>query len=396
VSELRVGALPATCDVLVVGGGIVGCATAFEAARAGLSVVVVERRPLLASSTTAASAGGFRAQFDDPDEIALMRESIGVFERFGEHVGVRDHDLRMKQQGYVWLTTSEAGAREHAAVVARQRSWGLDHVELLSGDEARRELPYLSPSVVSARLRRRDGWLDPVRLTLGFARASRATFAFDTEVAGFDVEAGRLARVRTSAGDVTCGACVLAAGPFVRRMAARAGLDLPLVLRTRHRLMLPDVPEVPPTAPMTIDEDTGAHFRPEGGGALAMYPHDAEPDAAPLDHVPADPAFALRLLDPESPASLARVAPFWRDVWSRRGIGSLVASGQYALTPDRKPWIGPTPIGGLFLNAGYGGTGIMASPAGARRLVEAITNPGAPPGPFDPRRDHRARPAARL
>ena len=70
---------PPTADVVIVGGGIVGCATAFFAMRAGLHVVVLERRPALATLTTPASTGAFRLQFDNPEEIALVREGIDLF-----------------------------------------------------------------------------------------------------------------------------------------------------------------------------------------------------------------------------------------------------------------------------------------------------------------------------
>ncbi|HEX8968423.1 MAG TPA: FAD-dependent oxidoreductase, partial [Chloroflexota bacterium] len=74
--------LPASADVVVIGGGIVGAATAFFARRAGLSVVLLEKRPALCTLTTPVSTGAFRLQFDNPEEIALVRESIALFEDF--------------------------------------------------------------------------------------------------------------------------------------------------------------------------------------------------------------------------------------------------------------------------------------------------------------------------
>ncbi|MBA4170802.1 MAG: FAD-dependent oxidoreductase, partial [Chloroflexi bacterium] len=64
--------LPATADVVVIGGGIIGCATAFFAARAGLRVVVLERRAALGTLTTPASTGAFRLQFDNLEEVAVV------------------------------------------------------------------------------------------------------------------------------------------------------------------------------------------------------------------------------------------------------------------------------------------------------------------------------------
>src|SRR5438105_1801755 len=98
--------LPRTADLVMIGGGIVGAATAFFASRAGLRTVVLERRPALCTLTTPASTGAFRAQFDNPEEIALVRESIALFEQFAEVTSLPGYDLDLRQQGYLWLTTS--------------------------------------------------------------------------------------------------------------------------------------------------------------------------------------------------------------------------------------------------------------------------------------------------
>jgi sarcosine oxidase subunit beta len=364
--------LPASIDCVIVGGGIIGAAAAFHAARAGLSALVIERRPALASLTTAASAGGFRAQFEDADEIALMRESLQVFADFGAHTGLQAADIGLVHGGYLWVTTRTDGAERHRRLLETQRAHGLDDVERLSGDEARRRFPFLAPEVTSARLRPGDGWLDPRKLALGFAVASRATFCVSTEVLGLRIEGGRVTGVHTSRGAVACGALVLAAGPFTARLAAAAGVTLPIELMTRHKVAVADEPAVPRDAPMTIDEDTGAHWRPHGTGALVLCPHADTPDAGPLEDVPSPSAFGFALLAPDGPLAVARTSPFWRDAWARGGSSFSMQSGQYALTPDRKPLIGPTAIGGLHVSGGYSGHGIMASAAGARLLVQGI------------------------
>ena len=84
---------PATADVAIIGGGVVGCATAYFAARAGLSVVVLERRAALATLTTPVSTGAFRLQFDNAEEIELVREGIELFESFGARTGLDGWDL---------------------------------------------------------------------------------------------------------------------------------------------------------------------------------------------------------------------------------------------------------------------------------------------------------------
>jgi sarcosine oxidase, subunit beta len=86
---------PATADLVIVGGGIVGTATAFFASRAGLNVIVLERRAALATLTTTRSLEAFRAQFEDPADVAMMRESIAVFESFPEGVGIPGHAVSL-------------------------------------------------------------------------------------------------------------------------------------------------------------------------------------------------------------------------------------------------------------------------------------------------------------
>ncbi|MGH2725123.1 MAG: NAD(P)/FAD-dependent oxidoreductase [Actinomycetota bacterium] len=364
--------LPRGAEVVIVGGGIVGAATAFYAARAGLRPVLLKRRPALCSLTTAAAAGGFRLQQDNEEDLALVRESVDLFLRFAEVTGQSEYDPRPRAQGYLWVTSTEEGAGRQRRLVEAQRSWGLDDVELLSREEARDAFPYLDPAVVQARFRRGDGLIDPRALTFGLAAGSGAPVVLGCEVTGIRRGGGRL-RVETGRGAVDADAVVVAAGPFSGRVAGLAGVELPVTTVARQKVVLPDVPRVPPDAPMTIDEDTGAHWRPSYRGASMLFTDPATPPTPPTEEVPVDHGFAFRLLDPASPVSVARVAPFWREVWEWGAASWMLQAGQYTMTPDRRPLIGQTPLAGVFVNTGYCGHGVMASPAGSRHLVDVVT-----------------------
>ena len=364
--------LPRSADCVIIGGGILGAATAFYASRAGLKVVVLEKRPALCTLTTPASTGAFRAQFDNPEETNLVRESISAFERFDEHIGVKGYNIDIHQQGYLWLTTTREGAERQKKIVELQKSWGLTDVEYISGDEARRRYPYLAPEVTSARFRQKDGWLDVKKVTMGFAAASRATFCLNTPAIGFEIRGDKIKAVQTERGKIECGAAVIAAGPFSGEVAKMAGLDLDLQLRIRQKLIMPEVPEVPPAAPMTIDEDTGAHWRPAAGGAYLLFTQHDSPAGPPLEDVPTSASFYFNLLRPESATSVTRIVPFWRKVWQRNTNLWFLMAGQYTYTPDHRPFLGPTPIAGLFLNCGYSGHGIMGSAGGSRLVGDSI------------------------
>jgi glycine/D-amino acid oxidase-like deaminating enzyme len=227
--------------------------------------------------------------------------------------------------------------------------------------------------VVSARFRQSDGWLDVKQLTMGMAAASEATFCVETAATGFEIEGGRVKAVLTSRGKISCNSAVIAAGPFSSVVAKMAGVELGLELRIRQKLVMPEVPEVPARAPMTIDEDTGAHWRPAGRGAYLLFTQHDSPAGPPLDNVPSSADFYFGLLNPASATSVARIAPFWRTVWERNTDLWFLMAGQYSYTPDHKPFLGPSPVEGLFLNCGYSGHGIMGSAGGSRRVVDSIT-----------------------
>ena len=383
---------PRSAELVIVGGGVVGAATAFYAARAGLRPLLLEGRPALASLTTPASTGAFRLQFDNREELELVHGSVELFTNFVEETGQSSYRLGVSQPGYLWLTTSREGAERQRRLVDRQVSWGLDDVEVLEAHQVRERFPYVAEQVLQARFRQADGFLDPKALTLGLAAGSGAEVVVRCPVVGLRLEAERIAAVETPHGQVATDTVVIAAGPLSGLVAARAGVELPITTVVRHKVVLPEVPEVPAEAPMTIDEDTGAHWRPALRGAYLLFTDPAPPPSTPTENVPIDQGFAFRLLDPDSPVSVARVSPFWREVWRRGDVHWFLQAGQYTMTPDRRPLIGPTPVGGLWVNTGYSGHGIMGGPSGSRHLVEVMAgkvvpedNPFRPDRPFEER-----------
>jgi sarcosine oxidase subunit beta len=376
---------PASAELVVIGGGVIGAATAFHAAQAGLKPLIVEARPALCTLTTPVAAGAFRLQFDELEELSLVRESAELFLNFREVTQQDRYDLRVRQQGYLWLTTDERNAERQRAMVARLHQWGQGDVELLTGDEVRRRFPYVGGNAVQARWRGGDGFLDTTQLTFGLVHGSGADVMVDCAATGFVASAGRLTGIRTTKGVVPTDVAVIAAGPLSGLLARAEGIDLPIVTVRRQKLILPEVPEVPPHAPMTIDEDTGVHWRPALAGAWLLFTDPATPESPPADNVPVDPAFAFQLLDPTSPFSVARVVPFWREVWDRGAVPWLLQAGQYTMTPDHRPLIGPLSIEGLWVNTGYSGHGIMLGPAGSRLLVDLLTGK-AESNPFSPGR----------
>ena len=150
-----------SADVVIVGGGCMGAATAYYLSCHGAGrVVLVERDAQLGTGSTGRNAGGVRHQFSDPANIALSRESIALFERFEHEIG---SPIDFWQDGYLFLLSSETSERHFADSVALQRSLGLD-VEWLTAAEAAAMTPGLDATGVrAATFCAKDGIADPQR-----------------------------------------------------------------------------------------------------------------------------------------------------------------------------------------------------------------------------------------
>ncbi len=373
--------------VLIIGGGIVGVASAYFLGRSGLHVDLLEREITLGALTTAASLQAVRAQFSDPVNIAFMKESLSFYETFSQQLDLPGHEIDFHQQGYLFVTTETETAARMRERVEFQHAHGLDDVEFLAYEELHERFPFLAPEALAATFRSRDGWLSAHEALLGFQQAARryqVRFHLKTEALSLLTRAGRVVGARTTSGDFEADIVILAAGPFTAQLARTAGIDLPLEPVRRHRLVIGSHDRIPHDAPMTIDEDTGAHWRPEGPGAALAW---AEPEAPspPMRHVSPDPQFAFRVME-----GVYRLSPFWLDVAeSLKRDHVFLHAGQYTVSPDHNPLIGPLPDApGLWVISGFSGHGIMATPASARLLADLITgrvslqnNPYAPDRP---------------
>lgn len=358
---------PATADIVVIGGGIVGCATAFWASQSSLATVLLEKREALCILTTPASVEAVRCQFDERENIEMMKASLDIFEHFDEIIGIPGYNIDFHQQGYLFITSADNGPQTLQDRVRRQHSWGLPDVEYLDGEEARHRFPYLAPIVTAATFRRRDGWLSTQKVTYGFAKGSTARIFLKTEATGFILDKLGISGVQTNRGPIHTRVVVIAAGPFSGKLAELAGVKLPLTMKRRQKAII-RTPLVPQNAPMTIDLDTGAHWRPDpGGGILGWAEAVKEKPSEPLDFVPADMEYPILAIK-----GCSRLSQFWKNITETLKQGDVVA-GQYTITPDAKPILGPLiEVPGLFFNGGYSGHGIMGAPEGSRRVVEMI------------------------
>jgi len=301
----------AMSHVIIVGGGIIGVASAYFLGKAGFQVTVLERELTLGSLTTAASLQAVRAQFTDPVNIAMMKESLEFYEQFQDVLDLPGHDIGYHQQGYLFVTSEEETAARMQKRVAYQHAHGLTDVEFLPEDELHRRFSYLTPEAIAATFRAKDGWISAHEALEGFRIAARrydVTIRTQTEVLSLLARGERINGVVTPDGQLEADAVVLAAGPFTAQLARTAEVDLPLQPVRRHRVVIGEHDLIPHGGAMTIDEDTGAHWRPEGPGAALAWAEPEEP-SPPQRHVSPDPKFTFRVME-----GVYRLNPFWLDV----------------------------------------------------------------------------------
>lgn len=376
--------LPAHAEIVIVGGGIVGIVTAWFLKQHGVEAIVIEAADDIGVRTTAMSAHCIRAQFGEPDNIAMMAESLAFYEQFAERCGLANipSPIDLCQQGYLFASTERTDIAAFTARVDGQRQSGLDDVELIAGDAVRHRYPWLSDEIVTATYRGRDGWIDSALAVAALAATSKASIYLNTTVYRIRLERGRVSGVETSGGFVASNRIVLAAGPFSRALSPE---PLPIALWRRHRLIVAPNQAIPRGGPVTIDANTGAHWRPHRGGALLAWARP-EADAEAVWPVEPDPAFTDLVLRSEN--GVGRLAPFWFGLSEGLSPGDMfLTAGQYTMTPDHRPLIGPAPgVEGLYLHTGYSGHGIMGSPAGARILADIMVDGHERGNTFSPSR----------
>ena len=388
-------------DVLIVGGGVIGCAVAYELAKDGLRVTLLERAGLCAGASGANGALIWPQAMHRGAALDLTLACARLFPTLGEELGA---DIEYRRTGGMVAIETDAQWAQMAEYVAGQPAVGL-HAELLDGAEARRREPLLAPDLRGAVYAEHGGTINPFRLTLGYAHAARvrgATLVTGTEVLSLLRRGDRIAGVTTRTGDLEAETVILAGGAWSGPLAATANLRVPVTPRQgmvvvtepapfRLRNVLkpiksdtdmwrfsqpwpPDAPgrpgydpNLPPGKGMGIAQTVAGNL--VIGSTSRFVGLDRAPTLAGIRYV----------LE-----SACRIAP---------AIGQLrmlrTWAGFRPYTPDGLPLLGPAPgVNGLVLATGHDGSGIGMSPVSARLVAAAVTkaDPPLPLEPFDPRR----------
>jgi glycine/D-amino acid oxidase-like deaminating enzyme len=384
--------------VVIVGGGVMGAATAcFLARDHGAAVTVLERDPTYARASSALSASSIRVQFSQPVNIALSRWSLAFLRRVGDElaVGGERPAIGLVEPGYLYLATDAGAGVLHANHAVQQRC-GAD-VALLEPAALRARWPWLHTDDIAlgalglSTPASGEGWFDGPALAQALRRKAASCGArfVAAEASGFDTDGDRVRAVRTAdGGRVAADAVVIAAGAWSAPLAARLGVELPVRARKRDVFVF-DAPVALPDCPLVIDP-CGLWFRPEGRGFLCgmppREPWPGDPDEPPLE------AIDHGLFDDVIWPALAHRVPAFEAVRRRAAW-----AGYYEMNVfDHNGLAGALPGWcNAFTACGFSGHGIQQAPAVGCALAALLV--GAPSdapdlAPLSPARIAQGRP----
>ncbi|HSS36412.1 MAG TPA: FAD-binding oxidoreductase [Patescibacteria group bacterium] len=359
--------LPRTADVVIVGGGVVGVSAAYHLAAVGAGrVVLVEREPAFGAGSTGRCAGGFRHQFSSRVNVELSLASIPLIVGFEATHGL---PLDVVQDGYLFLVRGDAAWAGFRSAAGMQRGLGVD-VRVLGPQDAAELVPGLDvDDVTGATYCPADGIADPSGLTLGYATIARragADLRTGIEATAIVTTADRLTRVETTDGPIDTETVIDAAGPWAGRLAAMAGVELPLEPIPRVVLVTAPFPGAPARKTLVIDAATSFYFHREAGGVLMGM---GDPAERPTFETRVDERFVAEDL---LPTAVRTFPPLADAAIARRWVGL------YEMTPDRHPILGRAPeLPGLILANGFSGHGFQHAPIVGKLLAELIVDGAA-------------------
>lgn len=377
-------------DVAIIGGGIMGCATAYNLLKCDdrLQVVVLEPDPSYSRASTALSLSNVRIQFSLKENIEISRYAFEVLENFETEMTVADRVPRagFQRVGNLFLVDA-AGHAAAAAAMELQRSLGCE-VEWWSVEQIRHRFPLYRPeAMVGGTFGAKDGYIDAHGVLMGYrtkARSLGVVFQTD-EVVAVTHGGGRVTGVRLGSGErISAHAVVNCAGAWAARVAKTAGVLLPVVPVKRQVFVLDTAVKPDGPLPLTV-LPSGLYFRTETGGHLLLG-KSMEEDAVGIDFSWDDKRF-LEILWPE----LAEFVPAFDTAKLIRGWAGLYAVN----TLDGNAILGEWPeLHGFFLANGFSGHGLQQAPAVGRYIAECITGraPALDLSIFDPRRILENRP----
>ena len=368
---------PTHADVVVIGGGIIGCSTAYHLARDHkCNVVVLEQNKITSGSTW--HAAGLVGQLRSSASITqVLKYSVELYKNLEKETGLQ---TGWKMTGCLRLATNKDRWIEYQRLATTAQSFGME-MNLLSPAEVKKMFPLLeTKDLVGASFLPTDGQASPSDITQSLAKGARmhgAKFYEGVRVTGFDIVGGRVNTVQTNQGTITCSRVVNCAGMWARQIGAMAGVNVPLQPVKHQYVITEKIEGLASDAPTIRDPDLRTYFKEEVGG-LVFGGYEPNPKSWVQDDVPNDFEFQLFDDDFDHFEQHMKMALLRIPALEKTGIKKMI-NGPESFTPDGNFILGAAPeLKNFYVGAGFNAFGIAAGGGAGWVLADWVMKGEAP------------------
>ena len=369
--------LPSQADVVVIGGGVMGCSTLYHLAKEGVSNAVLLERNKLTSGTTWHSAAQVRALRSTQNLTNLIKYSISLYQSLEEETG---QQVGWINKGSLSIATNPDRLTHIRRQEALAQLYGVEAVPV-SANEAKARWPLMhSDDVIGAVWSPDDGRVSPSDLCAALIKGARkrgASIFEDTGVTGILTEGNKIKGVETTKGVIQTKAIVLCTGLWSRQAAQMAGVDIPVWPCEHFYLLTRPIEGISGNMPTLSDHDGHLYIRDDSGGLLVGC---FEPMGKPIDPDRLGPDFAFQLL----PEDWDHFEPMLQHALHRLPVlqdakVKMLLNGPESFTPDGSFLLGESAeTQGLYLGCGMNSVGVATGGGAGWALAHHIVN-GAPP-----------------
>lgn len=366
--------LPDRARVVIIGGGVAGCAVAYHLTKLGWNDVVLLERKTLAGGTTWHAAGLVTQLRNSRTLIDIARYGVDLYSKLEKETGVA---VAFNRTGSITVARTEDRMDELKKVASLGRAYDID-IEILTPDEAGRMWPLMrTDDLVGAVHIPMDGQVVPSKAALAMASGAVSGGALlieNVRVTSVHKLDGRIAGVSTDSGDIKCEIVVNCAGMWAREVGQMCGVDVPLHAAEHMFLVTNRIEGVTPDIRSLRDPDEQIYFRRdvEEAGAILMGGFETRAKPWGMDGIPEDYHFGL--LEPD----WNHFKVFWENaiyrvpVMEEAGINRFYVSAE-SFTPDQRYVMGEAPnLLNFYVAAGLNSTGIAAGPGVGKAMAEWI------------------------
>jgi sarcosine oxidase, subunit beta len=358
--------MPGTAEAIIIGAGVMGASLAFHLTRAGMKHVTVLDKKGLCGGMTAKSGALVRMHYTNEPEARMAFAALRYFQHWEDMVG---GECGFTRTGFIMTVASDNAHRLRKNVEMLQRV-GVN-TSVITPQELRELQPFAQvDNLTAAAYEPESGYADPRATATAFMRRAQqqgATLREGVAVSAIRTNGGRVVGVDTSDGRFEAPTVVVMAGPWSDRLLRSVGIDFSLTPQRAQVAFYRRPPSLAKGHMVFIDGALGTYFRPHGEGLTLIGVGQWKPDPPPdPDHYNEanDPDFI-----PAAKVKAARRIPGLQQAEYERGH-----AGIYDVSPDSRAVLDRAPgIEGLYMAAGFSGTGFKISPAVGVCLAELIT-----------------------